>query len=525
MTTAVLRQNLGVIMAKQIIKIDVKTQKADVAKIKADVVAVGVFSSDKIGIKKSAFLETLDAKLAGAISKLQKIGDFKPTAGSSIFLYTNGKIAAERLLLIGLGEKNQANMDTFRQAAAKAAFEAVNVKAKSLAVFLNDEKKDADFERLGQIIAEGIHFGGYRYDEFVTDKKENKNKTLSAVIAAENQSAVSKLAKGIKIGQIIGQAQNFARTLCNRPGNVLYPAELASVAKKVASSVSGLSCTILDEKKLAAKKMGGIVSVGQGSIHKPRMIIIKYTPRGGAKKKEPIALVGKAITFDSGGISLKPSADMHEMKYDMTGGAAVLMTMEVVARLKLPIEVYGIICAAENKPDGGSYLPGDIITTYSGKTVEVLNTDAEGRLVLCDGLHQAKILKCKTVIDLATLTGACVVALGKHKAGLFSNDDKMSEKIKKASVESGESLWQLPYEQVYTDEIKGTIADLKNIGSKWGGACSAAAFLGEFVKGLVWAHLDIAPTMDTSEPMKKYAQAGSIGFGVRLLTEFLKNLK
>jgi len=505
-------------MPKQIIKIDVKAAKADIAKLKADVAAVGVFSD----VKKSSFLDMLDKKLDGAITRLKKIGDFKGAAGSSVFLYTHGKIAAERLLLIGLGEKQKAAVDTFRQAASKAAFEAVNVKAKSLAVFLHNENAKIALEKLGHAIAEGIHFGGYRYDEFVTQQENGRSNSLSALIVDDNQAIVRKLGNGIRVGQIIGRAQNFARTLGNRPANVLYPAQFAAEARKVAASVPHLACTILDEKKLAQKKMGGILSVGQGSIHKPRMIILKYTPP--RKKAAPIALVGKAITFDSGGISLKPAQDMHEMKYDMTGGAAVLMTMEVIARLKLPIEVYGIICAAENKPGGASYLPGDIITTFSGKTVEVLNTDAEGRLVLCDGLQQAKLLKCKTVIDLATLTGACVVALGKHKAGLFSNDEKLAQRIKKAAQESGEPIWQLPYEPEYIEEIKGKIADLKNIGSKWGGACTGAAFLGEFTAGLIWAHLDIAPKMDASEPMKKYAQDGSIGFGVRLLSNFLMNL-
>jgi leucyl aminopeptidase len=504
-------------MAKQIIKIDVKAVKADIVKLKADVVAVGVFSD----VKKSAFINALDAKLDGAITRLKKIGDFKGAAGSSVFLYTHGKIAAERLLLIGLGEKQKATADTVRQAASKAAFETVNVKAKSLAVFLHNENVKIALEKLGQAIAEGIHFGGYRYDEFVTRQEDGRSNSLSALIVDDNQAIVRKLGNGIKVGQIIGRAQNFARTLGNRPANVLYPAQFAAEARKIAASVPRLACTILDEKKLAQKKMGGILSVGQGSVHKPRMIILKYSPR--SSKGRPIALVGKAITFDSGGISLKPAQDMHEMKMDMTGGAAVLMTMEVIARLKLPIEVYGIICAAENRPDGASFLPGDIITTFSGKTVEVLNTDAEGRLVLCDGLQQAKLLKCKTVVDLATLTGACVVALGKHKAGLFSNDEKLAQRIKKAADQSGEPVWQLPYGPEYTEEIKGKIADLKNIGGKWGGACTGAAFLGEFTAGLIWAHLDIAPKMDASEPMKKYAESGSIGFGVRLLSDFLMN--
>ncbi len=505
-------------MAKQIIKIDVKAAKADITKLKVDVAAVGIFSD----VKPTAFLKKLDGLLDGAISRLKKIGDFKASAGSSIFIYTHGKIAAERLLLVGLGEKKKKTADTVWRAAAKAAFEAVNINAKTLAIFRHNETK-IDFPRLGRIIAEGVHFGGYRYDEFVTGQENGRKNSLSALIVDEDLANIRKINEGIKIGQIIGSAQNFARTLCNRPGSILYPAQFAAEARKVAASVKGLSCTILDEKKLAQKKMGGIVAVGQGSIHKPRMIILKYTPRGRKKNASPIALVGKAITFDSGGISLKPSADMHEMKYDMTGGAAVLMTMEIIAKLKLPAEVYGIICAAENKPDGASFLPGDILTTFSGKTVEVLNTDAEGRLVLCDGLEQARVLKCKTVIDLATLTGACVVALGKHKAGLFSNDDKLAEKLKNAAKDSGEPLWQLPYEQEYIDEIKGKIADLKNTGSKGGGACTGAAFVGEFAKGLAWAHLDIAGKMDASEPMKKYAEAGSIGFGIRLLTSFLMN--
>jgi len=503
---------------KQIIKIDVKAAKADVTKLKVDCLALGLYSD----AKNSDLLNLLDKKLDGAISKVIKIGDFKAAVGSSIFLYTHGKIAAERLLLVGLGEKQKKTADTVRQAAAKAAFEAVNVKAKTLAIVRHNETK-IDFSRLGQIIAESVHFGGYRYDEFVTQQKNGGNKSLSVLIVDDNQKNISKLSAGIKVGQIIGRAQNFSRTLCNRPANILYPSEFAAIAKKVAASVKGLSCTILDDKKLAQKKMGGLLNVGRGATNKPRMIILKYTPKGRAKNKEPIALVGKAITFDSGGISLKPATDMHEMKMDMTGGAAVLMTMEVIAKLKLPVQVYGVICAAENRPDGASYLPGDILTTYSGKTVEVLNTDAEGRLVLCDGLEQAKRFNCKTVIDVATLTGACVVALGKHKAGLFSNDQKLAEKIEAAAKDSCEPVWRLPYEQEYIDEIKGKIADLKNQASRWGAACNGAAFLGEFTQGLAWAHLDIAGTMDASEPIKKYAEAGSIGFGVRLLSSFLMN--
>ncbi len=505
-------------MPKQLIKIDVKVAKADIMKLKVDCLALGVYSD----AKNSEILDSLDKKLDGAISRLKKIGDFKAAAGSSIFLYTHGKIAAERVLLVGFGEIKKACSEIFRQANSKIAFEAVNLKAKSLAICLHYNEPGADFERIGKTVAEAVHFGGYRYDEFVTQQENGRSNTFSVTLVNDNQKNVAKLSKGIKVGQIIGKAQNFARTLCNRPANILYPQEFANQAKKIAAA-NKISCTVFDEKQLARKKMGGLLNVGRGATNKPRMIILKYTPKGRAKNKEPIALVGKAITFDSGGISLKPATDMHEMKMDMTGGAAVLMTMEVIAKLKLPVNVIGIICAAENRPDGASYLPGDILTTFSGKTVEVLNTDAEGRLVLCDGLEQAKRLNCKTVIDVATLTGACVVALGKHKAGLFSNNEKLAEKLEKAAKDSSEPVWQLPYEQEYIDEIKGKIADLKNQATRWGAACNGAAFLGEFVKEVSWAHLDIAGKTDPAESMLKYTTAGSIGFGVRLLTSFLTN--
>jgi len=500
-------------------KVDVKAAKADVFKFKTDCMAIGVYSDQK----DSPILNMLDKKLDGAFSRLKKLGDFKAKAGSSILLYTHGKIAAERVLFIGFGEKKKAASETFRKAAAKAAYEAVNIKANTLAICLHYNEPTSDYEKLGKITAEAVHFGAYRYNEFLTSAENGGSKSLNITVISDSEKNVAKLSAGIKVGQVIAKAQNYARTLCNRPANVLYPAKLVDEARKIAGSVKGLKCTVIDDKQMAQKNMGGILSVGKGSINKPRMIIIKYTPKGKAKNSDPIALVGKAITFDTGGISLKPSSDMHEMKMDMTGGAAVLMTMQIIAALKLPLNVYGIICAAENRPDAGSYLPGDIVTTFSGKTIEVLNTDAEGRVVLSDGLEQARQLNCKTAIDVATLTGACVVALGKYKAGLFSNDEKLAEKLKAAATDSGEPIWQLPYEQEYIEEIKGKIADLKNIGSRWGGACNGAAFIGEFAKDIAWAHLDIAGKTDICDSMKSYAQPGSIGFGVRLLTSFLMN--
>jgi leucyl aminopeptidase len=342
-------------------------------------------------------------------------------------------------------------------------------------------------------------------------------------------------------GRAIGKAQSYARTLANRPANVINPAELAAAAKELAGNAKSLSCTVFDEKQLAAKGMGGVLAVGSGSQNKPRFIVLKYSPAGSAASRQPtVGLVGKAITFDSGGISIKPAANMDQMKLDKSGGIAVLATMKAIAELELPVNVYGIIPSAENLPSGTSYRPGDIITTFSGKTVEVQNTDAEGRMILCDGLsyvvkQKCDIIidiatfsyavkqKCDIIIDIATLTGSCMVALGKYMAGLMGNDEKLIKQLQRASKDSGEKVWPMPSSEEYAKEMKSKIADLKNIGSKWGGACTAAAFLRQFVGDVKWAHLDIAG-MDIFSKPTEFSAEGSTGFGVRLLTTYLMNL-
>jgi len=380
---------------KEIIKVGVTAKKAQLDQCKADVLCIGMFSDTG---KLDKITKQLDDKLRGAIENVIKLGDFKGKELSSVVIYTNGKIAAERLMLVGLGDRKKATLDTLRKAASHASNKAVAVKAGTMASALHQAfGKKFDQTKCGQVIAEGIYFGAYRYDEFMTNSDENgRSKSLKVEIVDFDAPTVRKLEKGSAAGSVIGQAQNLARTLANRPANIVYPAKLAEEAKKIVSSVAGLSCTIFDEKQLKQKKMGGIVAVGQGSVHPPRMIILKYTPKT-KKKSGTVCFVGKAITFDSGGISIKPSANMGEMKMDMTGGAVVLGTMKAIAELKLPVSVCGIICSAENAPDGKSFRPGDVITTYSGKTVEILNTDAEGRMVLCDGIHYAKEKKCQLI--------------------------------------------------------------------------------------------------------------------------------
>jgi len=476
---------------KDIIDVELKTLKVDFSKCKTDLLAVGLFSDTKGLDKLNA---QLNGKLDGAIERLIKLGDFKAKDGTSAIVYGNERIGAERILLVGLGEKKKATLDTLRKAASNTAKKSVEMKIETISLALHRAFGGRfDLSAMGQACAEGAYFGSYRYDEFVTESGNGRADSLKVELIDSDSAKTKKLNKGFLIGCAIGKAQSYARTLANRPANVINPATLAVAAKELSRGSRNLSCMVFDEKQLASKGMGGVLVVGSGSQNKPRFIVLKYSPAGRVASRQPtIGLVGKAITFDSGGISIKPAANMDQMKLDKSGGIAVLATMKALAELELPVNVYGIIPSAENLPSGTSYRPGDIITTFSGKTVEVQNTDAEGRMILCDGLSYAVKQKCDIIIDIATLTGACMVALGKYKAGLMGNDEKLIKQLQRASKDSGEKVWPMPSGDEYAKEMKSKIADLKNIGSKWGGACTAAAFLRQFVGETKWAHLDIA---------------------------------
>jgi len=507
---------------KQIIDVELKTRKVDFGECKTDLLAVGHFSDVK-GL--GTLSREIDRKLDGEIERLIKLGDFKGKEGTSAIVYGNDRVGAKRILLIGLGEKKKATLDTVRKAAANAAKKSVEIKANSLSLALHRAFSGRfDLAAMGRVIAEGIYFGSYRYDEFVTESENGRLSSLGVEVIDFDLAAIKKLNNGVISGAIIGKAQSYARTLANRPANVINPPKLAAVAKDLARASKGLNCTVFDEKQMAAKGMGGVLAVGSGSKTAPRFIILKYSPAGKSAGSRPtVALVGKAITFDSGGLSIKPAANMDEMKLDKTGGVTVLGTMKAVAELGLPLNIYGIIPSAENMPGGTSYRPGDIITTFSGKTVEVLNTDAEGRMILCDALSYAVRQKCDIIIDIATLTGACKVALGNYMAGLMSNDEKLMRQLQRAAEDSGEKVWPMPSSDEYSQEMKSKVADLKNIGSKWGGACTAAAFLRQFVGDTRWAHLDIAG-VEIFEKATEFTTEGSSGFGVRLLTNYLMNL-
>jgi leucyl aminopeptidase len=369
---------------------------------------------------------------------------------------------------------------------------------------------------------ESAELVGYRFTKFKPDN-DRPVEFKSIVLCLPSGSDLSEARKLVVRTQTIAESANYARDIANLPGNVVFPSVLADYALELAKE-DGLKCSVLGKSALEDSKFGGLLAVGGGSAREPQLIVLEYSGNP-AMDAPPIALVGKAITFDSGGISIKPSDKMDEMKFDKCGGVAVLGAMRAVARLRLPLHVIGVIAAAENMPSATSYRPGDIVTSYRGLdkrgvTIEVLNTDAEGRIVLGDALAYARERKPQAIIDFATLTGACVVALGTYAAGLFGNNDSLLEQIRAAGERTGERVWPLPLWQPYKDKIKSDVADHKNTGGREGGASTAAAFLARYVGDTPWAHLDIAGTAWTTEE-RAYMAKGATGFGVRLILDVL----
>ncbi len=503
-------------MAREAIRIGVQVKTSDPVETATDLLAVGLFSDGP----DPDLIRDLDKRLGGAIGRVRKLGDFTGKAGTTALLYGSGT-GPRRILLVGLGERKKANFESVRAAVITATSKAVEVKAKSAAIAIHQDfpfDREIRADQIAQMVTEAAYFGAYRWDEYLPADDNGRPDKVTLTILTQGLKAKA-YNRGVEVGTILGEAQNYARTIMNRPANQVSPEVLAAEARKLARQHLNLSCTILDDKQLSAKKFGGILAVGQGSSNRPRLIVLKYRPRK-TGKAPTVGLVGKAITFDSGGISIKPSEGMQDMKFDKSGGVAVLATMRAIARLQPGVNVVGIVPAAENMPGGGSYRPGDIVTTLSGKTVEIQNTDAEGRMLLCDAIHYATQLGCGTIVDAATLTGACVVALGEWTAGVMGNHNDLIGQLKAAATATGEKIWELPCGEEYLELMKSKIADLKNTGGRWGGACSAAAFLREFAGNTPWAHLDIAG-VGCADGGKKFGSPGSIGFGVRLLSRFV----
>ncbi len=467
----------------------------------------------------SPIAEALDKALDGAISSLIKKGEFKPGVNRSYLLHTYGKVPVKRLLLEGLGKEKEFSPDKLRQATGMAAHEARYLGLKDLTLSLHPTVLN-DVSKTSQSIVEGALLGLYRFERFKhPEEPEEKKELESVILLVEDAKQLEAAKEGARRGEIISEATCFTRDLVNLPPNEATPAMLARTAKEMAMELGLKFKAWRGLDALEKLGMGGIVSVGRGSSNPSQFVTLEYGRKG---RGDTIALVGKGVTFDSGGISLKPWKDMDKMKGDMAGAAAVLGTIRALAKLKIPLHVIGLLPLAENMPSGTASRPGDIITCLGGKTVEIITTDAEGRLIVADALAYALRYKPKAIIDLATLTGACVVALGNFASGLLGNNEELKKRLKEAGEASRERVWELPLWDEYDELMKSDIADMKNAGPGVAGAIVATCFLKKFVEGYPWVHLDIAGTAwaDKNGP---YWREGGTGVGVRLLVELLSN--
>lgn len=457
--------------------------------------------------------------LSSEIAALLEADDFQGKFKQSALIYPRDALPVRRLLLLGLGQRATMTSDTVRQVGALAAQKAHELQLTSFAS--NVPSTDAvSAANAAQALVEGALSGLYRFLEHKSDRtpEQTHQVTHMRLFVADDVASVQT---GVAQGLAVAHGVTLARNLANGPGNVVTPAHLGDVAQTLGARF-GMRVTVLGPEELAHQGFGGLLAVGKGSAQPPRFIILEH---GYATEQHPtICLVGKGITFDTGGISIKPSENLDQMKMDMGGAAAVLGAMHAVGELDLPLHVVALISAAENMPSSTSYKPGDIITTLSGKTIEVLNTDAEGRIVLADALFYAQRYQPQAIVDLATLTGAIMVALGPHAIGLFSNNQPLADRVLRAGQISAERAWQFPLWDEYHEMMKSTIADLKNVAGRYGGAILAAAFLAAFVGDYPWVHLDIAGTAWTDKPSRTYLTPGATGIGVRLLTQMLQDL-
>lgn len=488
----------------------------DLNTLTADCVVIAAFSGDTL----SATLKQLQTVSDIDINALYKSREFTGSNGQMLSLYQATKKIA-KVVLLGFGKQDKVSPGTFRDAIASFSKTLKKNQSKNIALFIDEVDVDGwCSEEKARYCAQSFVHGHYEFTECKgADTKKDSQKTRKPVAASVSYSTEDTRAanKGLKIGQAVGIGANVARDLGNLPGNICTPTYLAKTAQKLARKHKSLTTEILSEKQMKSLGMGSLLSVSAGSKEPAQLIIMKY--QGAAKTTKPHVLVGKGITFDTGGISLKPGAYMDEMKFDMCGAASVFGTIETLLQLQPKINVVGIVAAAENMPGSQATKPGDIVTSMSGKTIEILNTDAEGRLVLCDALSYAERFKPQSVVDIATLTGACVIALGKHASGLFSNDDELAQKLLDAGTNTGDRAWQMPIWDDYQKQLRSNFADMANIGGREGGSITAACFLARFTESYKWAHIDIAGTAWLSGGAK-----GATGRPVPLLTDYLLGL-
>lgn len=476
--------------------------------------AVAVFKDEKAA---DGFLKELDGPCGGIIKSVFDSEELVGKEGETAFIHLseNNKSKARRLLLIGVGERSEYTRASVSEMAGTAVRTLRGKNIKSIAVV---PRLDGDHEDTAAAVAEGAVMAVFDLDKYRTvDKEEKQIERLAVFIDGANAKAIDS---GIKRGQIIGDSVNFTRDMANEPGAYLTPTMMADRARDVANEC-GLSIDVLDEARMEQEGMGSLLSVSHGSEEPAKLIILKYTPAEQTESNGLLSFVGKGITFDSGGISLKPGENMELMKYDMTGGATVIGAMRAIGKLKPSIPVLGVIPCSENLPSGKATKPGDVVRAMTGKTIEVINTDAEGRLILADAIAYAKKLGATRIVDMATLTGAVSIALGDVNAAILGTDQELIDEVISAGKEVGEKFWQLPLDKEYSKQIKSDIADIKNVGGRKAGTITAAAFLKEFADGVAWAHLDIAGTAWGDEA-KPFRSKGPTGIAVRTLIKIVE---
>lgn len=495
---------------------EIQVIQGDIAKTAADCIVVNLFEGATPGGATGA----LDNALDGAISFLIGTKDFTGDAGTTAMLYTKSGFPSPRVLLVGLGKQEKFDLHAARKAAAVAARALSKIKGIShfATIVHGSGAGGLEVQAAAQALAEGTQLALYQSPQY---RREAKRKgPASAVVVEFDGGRVPEVEAGVRIGEAVALGVKSARDYVSEPPNVLFPAEFAHRVEATAPEL-GLQCTVLDEEKMRELGMNILLAVSQGSRRDARLIILEHAPQGHSEEA-PLVLVGKGVTFDTGGISIKPTDNMWLMKGDMAGAAAVVGALETIARLNLPRRVIGLAVCVENMPDGNAFRPGDIWTGITGKSAEIISTDAEGRLILADALGYVAQYKPKAVVDLATLTGAIGVALGSQAAGLFGNDSALQEALLAAATASGERLWPMPMYDEYKDEIKSDMAEVKNSAARNSGVAASAKFIEHFTEGYPWAHLDIASMSWSQNDGNPLSPKGATGYGVRLLVELSK---
>jgi len=495
----------------------VKVIHGSITEVPSDVLVVNLFEGVKV---PGGATGAVDRALDGVISEIITSGEIKGKVGETALIHTHGKIAPKRVLIVGLGKSEDFDMYGVRKAAGTAVRAVKGKGIKSVTSIVHG----AGIGGLNPIEAaratvEASILGAYEPDLYKKEKEPSSIETFA--IVERDAKKASEFESAAQEAKILGESTNYARDLSNEPANKMTPSVLAEKAKQLAEEC-GLDIEILDQKRMEELSMGALLAVARGSKEPAQLIVLKYAARDA---KTTLGLIGKGITFDSGGISIKPQENMRDMKFDMSGAAAVLGAMRAIAHIRPPINVIGVVPATENMPDGGAYRPGDVITCMNGKTVEIVTTDAEGRMILCDSITYARQLGADYLADIATLTGACVVALGVEITGIWGNNRQLIDSVVQASKEAGEKMWEMPLEKDYMRQMKSDIADIANVGGRFGGAIHGALFLQEFAEGTPWVHLDIAGTSDlpTAEAGSHRAP-GATGVGVRTFYHLAKRL-